>query len=148
MATNGDDGGSWVTTRVGRSGFRAEVSARSHALMADEPVSFGGTDTGPTPYEYLLAAIGTCTAMTLRFYADRKAWPLESAEVSLRQSRSHEADCEKCATEEVGISRVERRIHMVGPLNDDQRKRLLEVADRCPVKQTLARSIRVDTVVD
>lgn len=145
MATNGDDGGSWVTTRVGRSGFHAEVSARSHALMADEPVSFGGTDTGPTPYEYLLAAIGSCTAMTLRLYADRKSWPLESAEVSLRQSRPHEADCEKCATEEVGISRVERKIHMTGPLTDDQRKRLLEIADRCPVKQTLARGIRVDT---
>jgi len=148
MATNTGDGGSWVTARVGRSGFRADVSARSHELKADEPVDFGGTDIGPTPYEYLLAAIGTCTAMTLRFYADRKSWPLESAEVSMRQSRPHEADCEKCATEEVGISRVERRIHMVGPLSDDQRKRLLEVADRCPVKQTLARGIRVDTAVD
>ena len=85
--------------------------------------------------------------MTLRMYADRKAWPLERAEVSVRQARSHEADCENCETDTVGIERVERRIELVGPLSDEQRQRLLEIAERCPVKQTLGRAIRVETVV-
>ncbi|MEP6550360.1 MAG: OsmC family protein [Gemmatimonadales bacterium] len=147
MTTNGEDGGGWVVSRIGRKGFRTEVSARSHQLAADEPVALGGTDVGPTPYEYLLTALGSCTAMTLRMYADRKAWPLERAEVSVRQARSHEADCEKCETDTVGVERVERRIELVGPLSDEQRQRLLEIAERCPVKQTLGRAIRVETVV-
>lgn len=144
--TNDEDGGSWVVSRVGGKGFRTEVIARSHHSVADEPVALGGTDEGATPYEYLLMALGSCTAMTLRMYADRKSWPLEGAEVSLRQARSHAADCERCATDPVGIARTERRIVLEGPLSDDQRKRLLLVAERCPVKQTLEKEIRVETV--
>jgi putative redox protein len=121
------------------------VIARSHHSIADEPVPLGGTDTGPTPYEYLLMALGSCTAMTLRMYADRKSWPLERAEVSVRQMRSHAADCERCATDAVGIERIERRIELEGPLTDEQRKRLLAVAERCPVKQTMGKEIRVET---
>lgn len=147
MKTNGEDGGGWVISRVGPNGFHTEVYARSHHLAADEPVALGGTDVGPTPYEYLLAALGSCTAMTLRMYADRKAWPLERAEVSVRQARAHEPDCEHCATDAVGVERIERRIEFVGPLSDEQRRRLLEIAERCPVKQTLGRAIRVETVV-
>ena len=137
------DARAWVTARVGRQGFRTDVETRSHALTADEPLEVGGTDVGPTPYELLLAALGGCTAMTMRMYADRKGWPLESAAVSLRTARSHEKDCQNCETEDVGLTRIERRIELTGALDDAQRRRLLQVADRCPVKQTLERGIKV-----
>jgi putative redox protein len=134
----------WISARVGASGFRPDIVAGQHALVADEPVAVGGTNTGPTPYEYLLAALSSCMAMTLRIYADRKGWPLEGVTVMLRTERAHEKDCEDCETSEVGIPRVSRRVELTGPLTDDQRKRLLLVADRCPVKQTLARGIIVE----
>jgi uncharacterized OsmC-like protein len=145
-AAKNEDGGSWVTCHVGPTGFRTEVVARSHTLTADEPLGFGGTDSGPTPYEFLLTALGGCTAMTLRIYADRKGWPLKQATVSVRQARPHEPDCERCATNAVGIERIERRIELVGPLSEDQRSRLMSVADRCPVHQTFARGITVETI--
>jgi putative redox protein len=113
-------------------------------MIADEPVNVGGTDRGPTPYEFLLAALGSCTAMTLRVYADRKGWPLEAAVVHLRSKRSHEQDCEDCATKKVDIGRIERRLELEGPLTEEQRTRLTEIADRCPVKQTLERGIIVE----
>jgi putative redox protein len=144
--TNDEDGDRWVVSRVGGKGFRTEVTARTHHSIADEPVPLGGTDAGPTPYEYLLMALGSCTAMTVRMYADRKSWPLERAEVSVRQARLHAVDCENCPTESVGIERIERRIELEGPLTDEQRKRLLAVAERCPVKQTLGKEIRVVTI--
>ena len=112
-------------------------------MIADEPVAVGGTDRGPTPYEFLLAGLGACTAMTLRIYADRKQWPLEGATVALRSGRSHEKDCEECATKEVSIGTIERRVMLEGPLTEEQRSRLLEIVERCPVKQTLERGIRV-----
>jgi putative redox protein len=143
--THNEDGGSWVTCRVGPTGFRTELITRSHTLTADEPAGFGGTDSGPTPYEFLLMALGGCTAMTLRIYADRKGWPLERATVSVRQARPHEPDCERCATDAVGVERIERRIELVGPLSEDQRSRLMSVADRCPVQQTFDRGITVET---
>ena len=139
----GRDAGGWVTSRVGARGFRADITAGAHALVADEPSSVGGSDAGPTPYEYLLAALGGCMAMTLRMYADRKKWPLENVVVQLRTARSHERDCENCEKEKVGIGRIERRVELGGPLSDDQRRRLLEIADRCPVKQSLERGIQV-----
>jgi putative redox protein len=133
----------WVSARAGASGFRTDLRVRSHTLVADEPGDLGGTDAGATPYELLLAALSSCTAMTLRMYADRKRWPLESVEVRLRTASAHEPDCELCAEEDVGITRVEREIDLAGPLTDEQRTRLLAVADRCPVKQTLERGVRV-----
>ena len=141
-----DDGGRWVAARIGPSGYRVEVRAGGHAFAADEPVAVGGTDAGPTPYEYLLGALSSCMAMTLRMYADRKGWPLEGVHVQLRTGRSHGADCEHCAAEDVGITRVERRIALSGPLAHEQRTRLLQIADRCPLKQTLERGIRVAAV--
>ena len=140
------NGDGWVTAHVGPRGFRADISARKHVLIADEPLAARGTDEGPTPYELLLAALGACTAMTLRMYADRKKWPLEDVRVLLRSSRSHERDCENCEREEVGIHRVERKLELSGPLTDEQRQRLNEIADRCPVKQTMQRAIRVESV--
>ena len=137
------DAGSWVSARVGASGFRVELQARGHALAADEPAGLGGTDAGPTPYELLLGALSSCTVMTLRMYASRKRWPLESAVVQLRSAHSHEVDCEHCETEPVGIGRIERRIELAGPLTDEQKTRLLQIADRCPVKQTLERGMKI-----
>src|SRR4051794_10512174 len=93
---SGADAGSWVTCHVGQTGFRTEIIARSHRLTGDEPADVGGADAGPTPYEFLLMALGGCTAMTLRIYADRKGWPLQQATVSVRQARAHEPDCEIC----------------------------------------------------
>lgn len=139
----GADG--WVVARIGATGFRVDITADGHHLVADEPVSLNGTDAGPTPYGVLLAALGSCTAMTLRIYADRKGWPLERVEVFLRQARSHERDCEECATNPVGVFRIDRRLELIGALSDEQRVRLLEIADRCPVKQTLARGIEIHT---
>jgi putative redox protein len=138
----------WVTASVGPSGFRTDVTAGPHAFVADEPVALGGTGKGPTPYELLLGALSGCMAMTLRMYADRKGWPLEGVRIHLRTGRAHEKDCEDCETEEVGIPRVARRIELDGPLTDEQRQRLHQIADRCPVKQTLARGIKVETVTE
>jgi uncharacterized OsmC-like protein len=142
-ATVNQDNGAWVSAHVDASGFRTEVRAGVHALVADEPTSVGGTDAGPTPYELLLGALSSCTAMTLRMYASRKKWPLEGVTVQLRSARSHETDCEHCEAEQVGIGRVERRVEFNGPLTDEQRRRLLEIADRCPVKQTLERGLKI-----
>ncbi len=138
-----EDGGRWVTARIGLNGFRTEIEARSHGLVADEPSALGGTDRGPTPYELLLAALGSCMVMTLRMYADRKGWPLEGVEVRLRTTQSHEADCVQCEENDVGITTVERQLDLSGQLTDAQRERLLEIADRCPVKQTLERGVVV-----
>jgi uncharacterized OsmC-like protein len=141
--TETEEGGLWLEAHVGPKGFRADIAARQHRMSADEPESVGGTDTGPTPYEYMLAALASCTAMTIRLYANRKSWPLESATVFVRQGRSHEKDCEMCDTHTVGIGVIQKRIELEGPLSDEQKKRLLEIADRCPIKQTLARGIEV-----
>ena len=142
-AATDTDAGRWVSTTVGSPGFRADVTARTHGFVIDEPTSLGGTDAGPTPYEYLLGALSGCTAMTLRLYANRKGWPLESVEVKMRTSRSHEVDCENCEKAAVGIQRIERKIEMHGALTEEQKERLLEIADRCPVKQTLERGIKI-----
>ena len=98
-------------------GLRTEVEVGGHELVADEPESLGGTEAGPTPYDYLLASLGGCTAMTLRMYADRKGWPLESVTVCLSQDRIHATDCEECETEEGRIDRIEREIELEGPLD-------------------------------
>ncbi len=147
QATAAEDAGRWVTARVGAKGFHTQVQARTHTLQVDEPVAIGGTDKGPTPYDYLLTAMGSCMVMTLRLYADRKGWPLESATVQLRSGRSHEKDCEDCMKQKVGIGVIDRRIELSGPLTDEQKTRLLEIADRCPVKQTLERGIKVQDYI-
>ncbi len=132
-----------VVARTGE-GLRTGMEACGHELVADEPKSLGGTDAGPTPYDYLLAALGSCTAMTLRMYADRKGWPLESVTVRLSQDRIHATDCEECETEEGRIDRIEREIELEGPLEEEQRGRLLEIADMCPVHRTLKTEVLVE----
>jgi putative redox protein len=143
---NATDEREWISATVGASGFRADVQAGPHAFIADEPIPLGGTGLGPTPYELLLGALSSCMAMTLRMYADRKKWPLQSVTIQLRTDRAHEKDCEQCETAEVGPPRIARRIELAGPLTDEQRTRLLQIADRCPVKQTLERGLKVEPV--
>jgi putative redox protein len=133
----------WVTARLDAASYRTDLTARSHAFVADEPTSVGGADTGPTPYELLIGAVAGCTAMTLRMYATRKGWPLDAVVVRLRPVRSHAADCERCETETVGVGRLEREVELTGALTDEQRTRLLAIADRCPVKQSLERGLLV-----
>ncbi len=131
-------------TGVGR--LQQEIVAGSHRLIADEPVDAGGLDSGPTPYDLLLAGLGACTSMTLRLYAERKALPLDRVTVRLSHSRIYAADCESCETKEGKIDRIDRTITLSGNLDDEQRKRLLEIADKCPVHRTLMSEIEIRTM--
>ena len=136
----------WIVARTESSSFRTDLQIGGFDLVADEPVSYGGTDAGPSPYEFLLAAVCSCTAMTLRMYAARKKWPLESAVVRVRDTPAHIKDCLECETSAVGVRQIDRAIELNGQLTDEQRTRLLQIADRCPVKQTLERGIQIRTV--
>jgi len=127
-----------VVVTESHGGYAQQIEAGHHVFAADESVGFGGTDTGPDPYALLLAALGACTSMTLRMYAARKQWPLEGITVRLRHRRDYRKDCENCEMPESRIERIEREISLRGPLSDEQKKRLLEIADRCPVHRTLA----------
>lgn len=134
-----------VVVRAGPSGLAADVRAGRHLLRADEPEPDGGTDTGPNPYQYLLGALGACTCMTLRLYADRKGWPLEGTEVRLAHDRLYAEDCADCETKTGRVDRITRAVALTGPLDEAQRQRLREIADRCPVHRTLTSEIRIET---
>lgn len=134
-----------VTARTGSSGFRTEISAGAHAFIADEPQSVGGNDLGPSPYDLLAAALASCTAMTLRMYADRKKLALESVSVRVTHDRVHERDCEHCEDNTRRIDRLRRWIELEGDLSAEERERLTEIADRCPVHKTLSGEIRIET---
>ena len=137
--------GSQVVVRTGREHYYTEVVASGHRLTVDEPESVGGTDRGGTPYDLLLGALGSCTSITLRMYADRKSWPLEEIVVRLRHEKIHASHCETCETAEGKVDRIEREIELIGELSGEQRARLLEIADRCPVHRTLHSEILVET---
>jgi putative redox protein len=134
-----------VIVRGEAAGFVQEIIAGSHRLPSDEPASAGGTDRGPTPYDLLLAALGSCTSMTVAMYARRKNWPLERVTVRLRHSRVHAEDCAVCDENDAKLTRIERDIDLVGALDDDKRARLLEIANRCPVHRTLTSKIEIRT---
>ena len=125
--------------------FGQTVRSGPHVLRADEPAESGGNDTGPGPYAYLLAALGACTAMTLRLYARQKKWPLTDVKVRLTHDRIHATDCAECETKEGRIDRIEKVIELVGPLDDAQRQRLLQIAERCPVHRTLVSEIVIQS---
>ena len=131
-------------TRSGR--FQQEIRTGRHRFLADEPVDVGGLDSGPGPYDLVLAGLGACTSMTLRLYAERKAVPLDRVTVRLGHSRIHAVDCENCETKEGMIDRIDRVITLAGDLNEEQRKRLIEIADKCPVHRTLTSEIDIRTV--
>ncbi len=133
-----------VVTTTGK-GFATSVDASGHRLLADEPRSVGGTETGPTPYDYLLAALGTCTGMTLRMYADRKKLPLESVTVRLSHSKVHADDCADCESGSGKVDVITRTLELHGELTDDQRTRMTQIADKCPVHRTLHNEIVVRT---
>ncbi|SHN63380.1 bifunctional alpha/beta hydrolase/OsmC family protein [Bradyrhizobium erythrophlei] len=135
-----------VVVRETRNGkFQQMVSVGPHQLLADEPVAAGGDDTGLAPYDLLLAGLGACTSMTMRLYADRKALPLERTTVTLRHNKIHAEDCAECETKAGMLDQIERVITMEGALDAEQRKRLLEIADKCPVHRTLTSEVRILT---
>jgi len=134
-----------VVVRGSAAGFAQEIITGRHRLTADEPLAAGGTDTGPGPYELLLAALGSCTSMTVAMYARRKGWPLDSVTVWLRHSRIYASDCAECETKEGMLDRIERDIQFAGPLTIEQRSKLLEIADKCPVHRTLTSEINIRT---
>jgi putative redox protein len=142
MQTDWDDGGVVVCTE---SALCTEVKANGHDLVADEPPALGGSDAGPTPYDYLLTALGSCTAITVRMYADRKGWPLDTVTVRVEHGRIHAKDCEECETKSGRIDRVELELELEGPLDAEQRERLREIADKCPVKRTLGSEMLIET---
>ena len=134
-----------VIVRGDVPGLAQEIETGRHRLVADEPVEAGGTDTGPSPYELLLAALGACTSMTLSMYARRKHWPLERVTVRLRHDKIHAKDCAECETKEGMLDRIEREISLTGPLDAEQRERLLAIANRCPVHRTLVSEVDIRT---
>ncbi|MFC1665315.1 alpha/beta fold hydrolase [Pseudomonadota bacterium] len=134
-----------VLVRESDHKFAQQVLTDKHQLVADEPQEYGGTDTGPSPYEYLLGSLGTCTSMTIRMYANRKKLPLEQVSVRLRHEKIHAQDCSECETVEGKIDHIDREISLSGPLSSEDRQRLMEIADRCPVHRTLHSEINIQS---
>jgi uncharacterized OsmC-like protein/alpha-beta hydrolase superfamily lysophospholipase len=134
-----------VVTESGARPYGQRITAGGHQLVADEPAAIGGADTGPTPYDLLLAGLGACTAITVRMYADRKGWRLRRTTVRLRHRRIHASDCASCETTTGQLDQIERELQFEGELTDDQRARLLNIAERCPVHRTLHSEVLVST---
>ena len=134
-----------VTVHGDAAGFAQQISVGRHHLAGDEPTAAGGTDSGPNPYDLLLAALGSCTSMTVALYARRKGWPLQSVTVRLRHSRIHAADCASCETKEGLLDHIDRDLELSGDLSAEQRTRLLDIAGKCPVHRTLTSEIDIQT---
>jgi uncharacterized OsmC-like protein/pimeloyl-ACP methyl ester carboxylesterase len=132
-----------VVQETGNSKFQQSVTVGPHRLLADEPVAAGGEDTGPGPYDFLLAGLGACTSMTMRLYADRKSLPLTRTTVTLRHSKIYAQDCADCETKAGMLDQIERVITMEGALSAEQRQKLMEIADKCPVHRTLTSEIHI-----
>ncbi|MDT5221682.1 MAG: putative redox protein [Mycobacterium sp.] len=136
--------GTVTVAETGTGTYTQLITAGNHELVADEPRPIGD-DAGPTPYDLLLAALGACTSMTVRMYADRKGWPLERVRVTLRHWRIHAEDCAQCETAKGWIDHIDRDVELVGELDETQRERLMHIADRCPVHQTLTSEVHITT---
>ncbi len=133
-----------VVAVTGRSGFRTEISAGRHVFVADEPVAVGGADAGPSPYDYLMAGLGACTGMTVKMYADRKGWPLEEITVRMKHGKVHALDA---PTGDPRMDHIRRDVKLEGPLTAEQRARLLEIAERCPVHRTMLAGAGIETAL-
>ena len=136
-----------VVANLGEEGFTTEIKAGKHYLTADEPVEFGGKNFGPSPYDFLSTALASCTSMTIQMYARRKKWSLENVETHVNHQKSHAEDCEKCEEANAKIDLFERFIVLKGNLDDKQKKRILQIADKCPVHKTLTSTSSVKTVL-
>src|SRR5262249_18660523 len=134
-----------VTVHGSAAGFAQEITVGRHRFTGDMPVAAGGTDTGPEPYDFLLAALGSCISITLAMYAQRKQWPLAAVTVPLRHSGIYPADCEQCETTEGLLDRIDCDVEFTGVLSEEQRARLLEIANKCPVHRTLTSEIVLQT---
>ncbi len=134
-----------VVARLNEGPFLTEILAGPHHLLADEPTSVGGSNLGPSPYEFLSSGLGACTAMTIKMYTDRKKWPLEEVLVHLNYDNKYLEDCDKCETEERKIGKFERIIEVKGNLDEGQRKRILQIANKCPVHKTLEQGVTIET---
>ena len=126
-----------VTARLGAQGLSTSISANGHEFAADEPTTLGGNNTGPTPYELFLGALVSCKTITLRMYANHKKWPLEEVVVTASHDRVHANDCADCESSSGMVDRIDVTLELKGDLTDEQRARLLEIADRCPIHRTL-----------
>lgn len=139
-------GGTVVVAATGQGKFEQVMVDGRHSLIADEPRPAGGADVGPGPYEFLLMSLGSCTSMTVHLYAARKQWPLEQCVVRLRHAKVHAEDCVDCEHDpKAMIDRIDRAIEFIGPLDDEQRSRLLQIANQCPVHRTLSSKIDIKT---
>ncbi|MGY4235331.1 uncharacterized OsmC-like protein/fermentation-respiration switch protein FrsA (DUF1100 family) [Bradyrhizobium sp. USDA 4449] len=134
-----------VVRETRKSKFNQIITVGPHHLVADEPVAAGGEDAGPGPYDFLLAGLGACTSMTMRLYADRKSLPLDRVTVTLKHSKIYAKDCAECETRDGMLDQIERDIAIDGALDADQRNKLMEIADKCPVHRTLTSEIRIVT---
>src|SRR5260221_12997532 len=128
-------------------GLQQNITIGPHQLRADEPIASSGADAGPDPYELLLAALGACTGITVRMYAERNKWPLEGVQVQLAHSKIHGEDCAACETQPRTLDRIDRQISFTGKLSTNQVQRLREIADRCPVHRTLTSQVQIHTSV-
>jgi putative redox protein len=135
-----------ISISEGNHKFLREISSDNHQWLADEPKQMGGDDLGPDPYEHLLAALGACTSMTMRMYANHKGWPLEDVHVQLEHSRQHRDDCENCENINSKVEMITLTIKLSGPLDDSQHVRMMEIANRCPVHRTLEGDLRIKTI--
>ncbi len=136
-----------VVARLNEGPFLTEVLAGPHHLLADEPTTVGGSNLGPSPYEFLSSGLGACTAMTIKMYADRKQWPLDEVLVHLNYDNKYLEDCDKCETEERKIGKFQRIIEVKGNLDEGQRKRILQIANKCPVHKTLEHGVTIETTM-
>jgi len=132
-----------VVVRGDGVSYAQNIVAGSHRLIADEPIAAGGTNSGPTPYDLLLAALGACTSMTVGMYARRKNWPLQGVVVRLRHARIHAEDCATCETKDGFLDRIECELELAGELSTEQRSKLLEISEKCPVHRTLQSRIEI-----
>jgi putative redox protein len=136
--------GTVTVTESGSGTYTQQITVGHHELVADEPPPIGD-DAGPTPYDLVLAGLGACTSMTVRMYANRKGWPLDRIRVTLRHSRIYAKDCADCETTKGWIDHIDRDIELAGDLDDTQRQRLMHIAERCPVHQTLTSEVHIAT---